>query len=155
MEYNESQAAYVEQLGTLQKELENYESTWKILRKKMLEISNLERSAIEEPKSSISAGSSSFGLTSFFMGKPKEKQVGGPNSQIIAQEAKAKLLEEIQMHKPLGLYAWGGPGCGKTFLMDLLYDSLDTPHKQRMHFNEFMLRVHHANFRHSSVDSIN
>lgn len=43
---------------------------------------------------------------------------------------------------PLGLYMWGGVGRGKTFLMDLFYDALPFPGKQRMHFHRFMREVH-------------
>ena len=41
-----------------------------------------------------------------------------------------------------GLYIWGGVGRGKTWLMDLFYDSLPGVHKQRIHFHRFMQRVH-------------
>ncbi len=41
------------------------------------------------------------------------------------------------------LYIWGHPGSGKSFISDLLYDSLTkTTPKKRAHFNEFMLEVH-------------
>ena len=41
------------------------------------------------------------------------------------------------------MYIWGHPGSGKSFISDILYDSLrpSTP-KKRAHFNEFMLEVH-------------
>ncbi|XOV87284.1 MAG: cell division protein ZapE [Pseudomonadota bacterium] len=41
-----------------------------------------------------------------------------------------------------GLYFWGGVGRGKTYLMDLFFDSLPFPQKQRMHFHRFMRHVH-------------
>ena len=41
-----------------------------------------------------------------------------------------------------GLYFWGGVGRGKTFLMDLFYDSLPFGNKSRMHFHRFMRKVH-------------
>ncbi|KFZ36829.1 ATPase [Shewanella mangrovi] len=41
-----------------------------------------------------------------------------------------------------GLYLWGGVGRGKTYLMDLFYESLPTDKKLRAHFHHFMLRIH-------------
>ncbi|RYG64302.1 cell division protein ZapE [archaeon] len=41
------------------------------------------------------------------------------------------------------LYLYGDTGCGKTYLMDLFFDSLHAlPRKRRIHFHEFMLDVH-------------
>jgi cell division protein ZapE len=41
-----------------------------------------------------------------------------------------------------GLYVWGGVGIGKTFLMDCFFYSLPFKNKMRMHFHQFMQRVH-------------
>ena len=44
---------------------------------------------------------------------------------------------------PLGYYLYGGVGCGKTMLMDMLYDECDfVERKRRVHFHGFMLDVH-------------
>ena len=47
---------------------------------------------------------------------------------------------------PLGVYLHGGVGCGKTFCMNMFYDSIkDGPwahDKQKIHFHKFMLQVH-------------
>jgi len=43
---------------------------------------------------------------------------------------------------PLGLYLCGGPGRGKTFLMDLFYHHLPIQQKQRLHFHHFMQNIH-------------
>jgi len=48
-----------------------------------------------------------------------------------------------QIHPVKGLYFWGGVGRGKTFLMDMFYDSLPFEEKMRTHFHRFMRRVHH------------
>lgn len=47
--------------------------------------------------------------------------------------------------KPVtGLYMWGGVGRGKTWLMDIFFDSLPGKDKLRIHFHRFMARVHAA-----------
>ena len=43
---------------------------------------------------------------------------------------------------PRGLYLWGGVGRGKTFMVDLFFDSLDFPEKRRAHFHRFMREIH-------------
>jgi len=43
---------------------------------------------------------------------------------------------------PRGLYFWGGVGRGKTYLMDMFYDSLPFAEKRRLHFHRFMRQVH-------------
>jgi predicted ATPase len=43
---------------------------------------------------------------------------------------------------PRGLYLHGDVGAGKTMLMDLFYGAASVEHKQRVHFNAFMLDVH-------------
>ena len=41
-----------------------------------------------------------------------------------------------------GVYLHGGPGSGKTFVMDIFYRCAPTAHKRRAHFHSFMLDVH-------------
>ena len=41
-----------------------------------------------------------------------------------------------------GLYLWGGVGRGKTFLTDLLFESLPEHTKTRWHFHRFMQDIH-------------
>lgn len=48
---------------------------------------------------------------------------------------------------PCGLYLWGDVGRGKTWLMDMFYDTLDDPGivfdtKIRLHFHHFMRAIH-------------
>jgi cell division protein ZapE len=50
-----------------------------------------------------------------------------------------------KQRKPVaGLYLWGGVGRGKTWLMDMFFDSLPGEDKQRIHFHRFMARIHAA-----------
>lgn len=48
----------------------------------------------------------------------------------------------FQKSETTGLYMWGGVGRGKTFLMDLFFDSLNFEQKQRLHFHRFMYQIH-------------
>jgi cell division protein ZapE len=41
-----------------------------------------------------------------------------------------------------GLYVWGGPGRGKTYLMDCFFESLPFSEKRRVHFHRLMLEIH-------------
>ena len=51
-------------------------------------------------------------------------------------KSQVKTSEPIQ-----GLYMWGGVGRGKTWLMDLFYESLPGNRKLRLHFHRFMKKV--------------
>ena len=41
-----------------------------------------------------------------------------------------------------GLYLWGGVGRGKTWLMDMFFESLPFPEARRRHFHRFMHDIH-------------
>ncbi|MDR7343588.1 cell division protein ZapE [Pantoea alhagi] len=56
-----------------------------------------------------------------------------------------KLLGKEKNSQPpqvRGLYMWGGVGRGKTWVMDLFFQSIPGERKLRLHFHRFMLRVH-------------
>ena len=53
-----------------------------------------------------------------------------------------RLLFNRQAAGVKGLYIWGGVGRGKTFLMDLFFDSLTIEKKKRIHFHRMMHDVH-------------
>jgi len=84
------------------------------------------------------------------------------SAQLDVIERLEDLQQRIQEHKPSprgllgllslnrqpapsgvkGLYIWGGVGRGKTFLMDLFFDSLKIEKKKRIHFHRMMHDVH-------------
>lgn len=47
-----------------------------------------------------------------------------------------------KMNAPKGLYIHGAVGGGKTMIMDLFHDTVQTNRKKRVHFNAFMLDIH-------------
>jgi protein AFG1 len=55
---------------------------------------------------------------------------------------KANLLSKYSNFNLIkGIYVYGTPGCGKTFLMEMFYDHCPVK-KLKTHFNLFMLDVH-------------
>ena len=54
----------------------------------------------------------------------------------------SKLFKREETAPVCGLYVWGGVGRGKTFMVDLFYDTVETSKKKRTHFHRFMREVH-------------
>jgi cell division protein ZapE len=73
-------------------------------------------------------------------------------TQLIAAAAPRGFLQRLRggSERPLvrGLYMWGGVGRGKTWIMDLFFQSLPIKQKQRSHFHRFMQSVHDELKRH-------
>lgn len=90
------------------------------------------------PKSNIKrdveiAPPNRLGITpSYFMNKMASKEA--------ARAAGASEYHPLSDVK--GLYLYGGVGCGKTALMDILYHEAPFEKKLRVHFHQFMLDVH-------------
>ena len=53
-----------------------------------------------------------------------------------------RLLRRDEAIPVRGLYLWGGVGRGKTWLLDLFFDSLRIERRQRIHFHRMMAYVH-------------
>eukprot|EP00796_Vickermania_ingenoplastis_P008491 gene8491-5959_t len=77
-------------------------------------------------------------IPSFFLKRMQEKKVSRALSSIAGDGSAS--FHPLSLIK--GLYVWGGVGCGKTMLMNLLYDNLPLElKKHRIHFHQFMLDV--------------
>ena len=154
LEYNLAQSSFVEELSILQTAIETYEPIWKMLRKKFIYPSIFEKVKTSNIPKISQSKSQSRNLISFFIGLSDDEsnQPEPLIPSVLTPNPNEKLIDDIQTHKPFGFYVWGVPGCGKTFLIDMVFDLLETPFKHRIHFNEFMLRVHQKNFAHSNVN---
>ncbi len=87
----------------------------------------------------------------------KREDFVADTSQAAAVDALQQVYDALQANPPKrrfgslskltwpqvpGLYLWGGVGRGKTYLMDVFYESLPFTRKRRTHFHRFMLDVH-------------
>ncbi|WP_239023690.1 cell division protein ZapE [Salinicola corii] len=77
------------------------------------------------PKPTMAAGESKLSKVAGLFGKRKAAEPEAPPTPSV-----------------MGLYFWGGVGRGKTYLVDVFYESLPFERKMRTHFNRFMQRVH-------------
>jgi cell division protein ZapE len=70
-----------------------------------------------------------------------------------AASKSVKLLRAVLRRAPRppepGVYLWGAVGRGKTWLMDMFYDSLPFAQKRRRHFHRFMQDVHNGLMEHA------
>ncbi|WP_067698625.1 cell division protein ZapE [Nocardia jejuensis] len=58
-----------------------------------------------------------------------------------------------RFRRPRGLYLYGGPGRGKTMLMDRFFASVRTERKRRLHFHGFFAQLNAAIHEYGSVDA--
>lgn len=70
------------------------------------------------------------------------------HQQIVSLQAEQQKLfyPFLRLFRPgyqhQGLYLWGGVGRGKTWLMDLFYETLPMENKYRQHFHRYIQEIH-------------
>ncbi|UAK34379.1 cell division protein ZapE [Nocardia asteroides] len=57
----------------------------------------------------------------------------------------------VRRHR--GVYLYGGPGRGKTMLMNRFFAEVASERKRRFHFHQFFARLHAAAHRYGSIDA--
>lgn len=134
---------------TLYKKIIDYESS-RIEKENFLEEVNKKLENIEEKELEVKTNETSKGSSWFYGNERKISLFGNLFSSQKSKKfcdadimlKKNLLAEREALNQPKGVYVHGGPGSGKTFLMDIFYHSLPFAHKRRVHFNEFMLEIH-------------
>lgn len=111
-------------------------SGWGWFKKRTARSTSTQTTSSASSSSSVSASSNSPVLSS-----DASVRHTGTNYNIIHNTASPATVQSFSI--PKGIYIWGGPGCGKTYLMDLLFNSIQCPDikKARVDFHSFMLEI--------------
>lgn len=100
-----------------------------------------------KPKNNSSSMSSAMSLFGGLFGASNGNNSSSSSSSSSSVASMSTGITTTYSTPPIrGTYMFGGVGCGKTFMMNLLYDAVDTgpwaQDKQKVHFHKFMLQVH-------------
>jgi hypothetical protein len=111
------------------------------------------------PLGSQPEGNTGGFFSGLFGGTHHQENVFKSEAKKAHQGGKSGLESELQVDRqafagnPLtkGIYLFGGPGSGKTFLMDLFMTNVSILQKRRIHYAEFMLSIQRLNHKNKEV----
>ncbi|PPR07706.1 hypothetical protein CVT26_003729 [Gymnopilus dilepis] len=121
IEYNEEQVRVVMKLRRLQKELEDYAPP-------ALSARLFQPNLVEDPDEPW--------WTSSY------REFESPESQKALVRLQGYAEELGALETPKGLLVTGPPGSGKSFLVDLWFNTVKTPYKARKHYNQLILEIY-------------
>lgn len=73
---------------------------------------------------------------------PALERLAAELSRPVARRSLWQRLSGKAASAPRGVYLWGPVGRGKTFIVDLFFDTVVTKARQRVHYHHFMRDVH-------------
>ncbi|QVI22986.1 cell division protein ZapE [Nocardia tengchongensis] len=82
-----------------------------------------------------------------------DQRVAAERLDAIAARLGKRRLFHFGQRAPRGLYLYGGPGRGKTMLMNRFLDSVHTDRKRRYHFHEFFARLNAGIHEYGTIDA--
>ncbi|WP_330183733.1 cell division protein ZapE [Nocardia sp. NBC_01503] len=77
------------------------------------------------------------------------------HDQQVAADRLAAIAARVgkRWHRPRGLYLYGGPGRGKTMLMNRFFESVPSEHKRRYHFHSFFAQLNAGIHEYGNIDA--
>lgn len=88
-------------------------------------------------------------IHSFFDDKARQQGYTLSPSQVQAIQAMSRQAALLLAGRPTrGVYLHGAVGRGKSWLLDVFFQALPVPEKQRLHFHDFFARLHQGMFVH-------
>jgi predicted ATPase len=100
-----------------------------------------------ESLKSVSAPRPRSGLFGLFSDPSREDTYGAKKEEITKTDLSIDPSPLRSVPPVKGLYMYGGPGSGKTFMMDMFAAQVRVANKKRAHYNEFMLSIHKMNHK--------
>jgi peroxisome-assembly ATPase len=121
--------------------LDHLDALWHTLIKTNYSPPKPDENDVTNSNDSTKSNSSSSGIGGFFSSFFGSGGSGSGSHDKDDKPIKKKDVDSIERPSgaPQGVYIHGGVGAGKTYVMDIFYDSLPIQAKRRVHFNKFML----------------